>query len=635
MPVLVPRRRRLLSPAIAVALFAIALAGSAAPARAADTPSGKPLYDDGPDGRYLMGGSWLFRRDNAGLGLKDAWQRQASTTGWTRTTVPMAWNNGDNSNESMAGGVGWYRKDFKVPSRSSAYRWIVRFESANYRLSAWLNGRSIGSHTGAYLPFELDLDGVKRGGVNRLVVRIDSRRHEQDFPPSSTTDDGVPRGGWWNYSGLTREVYLRRVRDVDLPAVAVTPTLACASCSARVALAATVRNPTGSGQRVSVRARFGNRSVALGSVGVGPGRSAQVTKTISIAKPRLWSPDKPSRYSASFEVVRGGAVLARQRLRTGIRQIKVSGGRLLLNGRPLNWRGFGIHEDDKTLGNALDNAARQRIVDEAKDAGATFLRGHYPLHPQLLELADKEGLLVWSEIPVYGTKTQVLAERSVRDAAAEELEENITANRNHPSIIVWSLGNELSTKPGPVQGYYIQAAANQARKLDPSRAIGLAVAAWPSAGCQTEYAPLDVIGFNEYFGWYSGPNGQTADREQLSAYLDALRACYPKQALAVTEFGAEANREGPPEEKGTYAFQADFVKYHLDVFATKPWLSGATYWTLEEFRVRPGWDGGNPRPAPPVHQKAVIDWDGKKKPAYYELQKSYRATQQLLPRRTR
>ncbi|HEU0316363.1 MAG TPA: hypothetical protein VFR49_03475, partial [Solirubrobacteraceae bacterium] len=78
-----------------------------------------------------------------------------------------------------------------------------------------------------------------------------------------------------------------------------------------------------------------------------------------------------------------------------------------------------------------------------------------------------------------------------------------------------------------------------------------------------------------------------------------------------------------------------FVKYHLDVFATKPWLAGATYWTLEEFRVRPGWDGGNPRPAPPMHQKAVIDWNGKKKPAFFELQKSYRATQQLLPRGAR
>jgi beta-glucuronidase len=627
--VVVPPRLRPILLACAAALCAVALAAPAAPALAADKPSAKTLYQDGPDGRYLLDGSWLFRADPTEAGLRDRWQRSGSTAGWTRTTVPSAWNNGDDSNASMAGGVGWYRKDFELPSRASAFRWLVRFESANYRTRAWLNGRPIGTHQGAYLPFELDLDGVKRSGVNRLVVRIDSRRHEADFPPSSTTDDGVPRGGWWNYSGLTREVYLRRVRDVDLPAVAVTPTLSCSSCAARIEMAATLRNVTGKGQRVSVRATFGNRTVSLGSVGVGPGRTAEASKTITIAKPRLWSPERPSRYSARFEVVRNGTVLARQRLRTGIRQVRVSGGRLLLNGRPLNWRGFGIHEDDRKLGNALDNAARKRIVDEAKDAGATFLRGHYPLHPELLELADKEGLLVWSEIPVYGTKTSVLKEKSVRTAAATELRDNITANRNHPSIIVWSLGNELSTKPGPVQGYYIQAAANQARKLDPSRAIGLAVAAWPSAGCQTEYAPLDIIGFNEYFGWYSGPNGQTADREQLPAYLDALRACYPKQAIAVTEFGAEANREGPSEEKGTFAFQSDFVNYHLGVMATKPWLSGVTYWTLEEFRVRPGWDGGNPRPAAPIHQKAVIAWDGTKKPAYFELQKSFRATTQL------
>ena len=107
-----------------------------------------------------------------------------------------------------------------------------------------------------------------------------------------------------------------------------------------------------------------------------------------------------------------------------------------------------------------------------------------------------------------------------------------------------------------------------------------------------------------------------------------MRACDPTKALLVTEFGAEANRNGPETEKGTYQFQENFLRFHLQVFATKPWLSGAVYWTLREFAVRPGWDGGNPVPQPPMHQKAVLGYDGAAKPAYYDLQAAYRATQQ-------
>ena len=163
-------------------------------------------------------------------------------------------------------------------------------------------------------------------------------------------------------------------------------------------------------------------------------------------------------------------------------------------------------------------------------------------------------------------------------------------------MIVWSIGNELSARPGPVQGDYIQRAAKAAKALDPTRPVGYAVAGYPSVGCQPRYGPLDVIGVNDYFGWYPGPGGQIADRTLLSDYLDQVHACYPNKAIVVSEFGAEANRDGPVEEKGTYAFQQDFVNFHLGVYATKPWLSGAIYFALQEFRVRP--ELGRQQPAP-------------------------------------
>ena len=241
--------------------------------------------------------------------------------------------------------------------------------------------------------------------------------------------------------------------------------------------------------------------------------------------------------------------------------------------------------------------------------------------------------MVWSEIPVYGMKTEHLTKASVRRAGVDLMRRNVINSQNHPSIITWSVGNELSARPGPAQGAYLRAAANMAKSLDPTRPVSYAVAGYPSAGCQTEYAPIDMLGFNEYFGWYPGPSGQIFDRTRLSAYLDGLRACYPTKAVVISEFGAEANRAGPVEEKGTWAFQQDFVNYHLGVYATKPWLSGAAYWALNEFRVRPAWEGGNPRPNSPFHQKGLITYDRVRKPAWTDAQRWFTQTPQLLPAR--
>jgi beta-glucuronidase len=306
-----------------------------------------------------------------------------------------------------------------------------------------------------------------------------------------------------------------------------------------------------------------------------------------------------------------------------------SNGRLYLNGSPLNIRGVGVHEDTRQQGFAVDNAFRDRLVAEARAVGATMLRTHYPLHPYVHELADRLGLLIWSEIPVYAVKTHVLAKKQVRVLAAQEMRRNVEANLNHPSVAVWSVGNELSSRPGPVQGDYIRRAAGIAKDIDPTRPVGIAFAGYPSAGCQTEYAPLDVLGVNDYFGWYPGPGGQLFDRTRLSAYLDSVRRCYPRQAIMVTEFGAEANREGPVEEKGTWAFQQEWINFHLGVFASKPWLSGAIYWALNEFRVKPDWEGGNPRPQPPIHQKGLLTYDGMtRKPAWADVQRSFSGTAQ-------
>ena len=612
---------------IAAASATTALGHVIAPATA---PTRGTLYSDGQGGRYLLGGQWLYRADPSDVGQTAGWWRpDAGTDGWSTVTVPNAYNAGDFSSSSMAGYVGWCRRDFTLPpaafargvTRADRY-WIVRFESVNYRATVWLNGRRLGSHTGAYLPFELDLRGL-HAGVNHLVVRVDNRRTASDIPPSP--------GGWWNFGGLLREVYLRAVNAVDIQQAQVRPLLPCATCAATIDEQTVLRNLTGSRQTVQVHGVYGSARLDFGSVTLGPHSSRIVRAAVRVAHPRLWSIGRPFLYRATIVLSdRRGQQLGRYFTYSGIRSIKVTpDGRLTLNGRLLSLRGVALQEQDIAQGAALDSAHLARLIGWVRGLGATVIRAHYPLNPQILEMADRYGILVWDEVPVYQVNSTYLGEPGWQARALSTLQDNILDNRNHPSVIVWSIANELATPATAGEKSYIARAAALAHRLDPTRPVGMATSDWPGVACQAGYAPLDVVGFNEYFGWYDAGGGLTDDRDALSPFLDSWRACYPNKALFITEFGFEANRDGPVEERGTYAFQADAVAYHLGVFASKPWLSGAIYWDLQDFAVAPGWTGANPWPDPPFLQKGLFDLRGHAKPAEPVLTSIYHRTLQI------
>jgi beta-glucuronidase len=601
------------------------------PERLAATPQAVGAASWGAAERYELGGSWLLRFDR-GVGLSRGFHRSTSTAGWSPVRVPSAWNATDQSKASMTGTVAWYRKDFELPPAAAQSTWIVRFESINNRMSAWLNGQPIGSHAGAFLPFELALPArlLRTHGANHLALRVDSRRAATDLPKV---------GLWWNYGGILRTAYLERIDRVGFASVQVLPRLPCPSCAATIEYRVMLRNYSSTVQNVRLKSAYGGLAVDLGAASIGPGATHTFIQQATLANPQLWSPASPHLYNVTLDLALGPQAGGSQEwtpaghyfLRSGVRSIGVSPhGTLLLNGQKLNFRGVGLIEDSKNLGAALSDSIDRRLIAEAKNLGATAIRSQYPLGEHLEELADENGLMLWSEIPVDKIPPQYLADRSFRDGAVAKLRENILTNSSHPSIIVWSIANELAPEPDAAQGAYISQAVTAAHALDPTRPVGLAVAAYPSAGCQSRYyAPLEVIGLNDYFGWYPGPVGDLKNRNGLSGYLDAMRACYRGKALIVTEFGAEANRPGPVTERGTYAFQQDFVKFHLNVFATKPWLGGAIYWALQEFRVRPGWGGGNPMPTPPIHTKGLISFTGALKPAYYDVRKIYRSTTQL------
>jgi beta-glucuronidase len=633
-----PGARRALSvlAALAVALAAslvTAADGSGASAVAAavaasERPSAGALYESGQSGRYLLGGTWLFRFDD-GVGLRERFEDSRSLSGWRAVGVPNAWNAGQHSTAAYAPTVGWYRKDFLLPSSSPRYSWIVRFESVNNTVTIWLNGHDIDTHTGAFLPFEVALPAaaVNLGGVNRLVLRVSDAHSLSGLPPLSRKGpDGVV-GGWWNYGGLLREVYLRRVEGIDIQSVQVLPRLGCASCAAEIDYSVLVRSYSAAAQRVALSADYGGERSDLGVQTVAPGAAVTFRGVARVVHPLLWSPGSPHLYDVTLEAVAGAGASAGYFLQSGIRAVSVIGGRLYLNYRPVHLRGVGLVEDSPYNGAALSPAQQLADMRAVKALGATIVRSQYPLSAYEEQLADEMGIMLWSEIPAYQVHDGELG--AVTGEAVALVRENILDNGNHPAVVIWSVANELDPLVGAAQTAYIEATVRAAHQLDPTRPVGLAFQGDPDIGCQAGYAPLDVLGINDYFGWYAGTYGEIADQSLLGSYLAKERACYPHQAIMISEFGAEANRSGPVDERGTYQFQSRFVATQLATLDGVGWLSGVIYWALSDFLVRPGWTGGNPYPTPPLFAKGLLSFDGAPKPAWSVVAAGYHATHQI------
>jgi beta-glucuronidase len=607
-----------------------------------EKPGGKPLIREGQPDRQLLGGTWYFRQDDADVGVAEGWYAQRDLEGWTEISVPHNWNATDTQLNYSS--IGWYRKEFKVPLAKTAMLrklelWKVRFEGSNYRTQVWLNGKEIGGQIG-YFPFEPDLTGIRKGR-NTLVVQVSSLRSSTDLThwrPAAV--NGYGTGGWWNFGGLLREVYVRRVDTVDVENVLVQPRVRKLAGPAKVEVLSTVRNVTTRDSDVTLVLNVAGKRMVMRPQTVGAGSTRELTNTFEIKRPSLWQPGRPALYDLTVSAFVENERKSSYRVPFGVKKLEVKSGRLLLNGKRLNLRGASIHEDDIHEGGALSQRTRRLLVNRLRNLGGTVTRSHYPLHPAFIEMFDRLGILYWVQAPVYQLPNSVFDQ--VFPAANRAAKLTVRNNMNHASILTWSLANEPAGNRselgifGPGLQRYIRDTAADVREMDDTHM--LAIDRQSRVGeplWESSYRYLDVLGVNEYFGWY---DSFRADMQrppttlaELPIYLDDLHEANPDMPLVITEFGAEASRPGPVEQPGSYEYQRKFITDHLAVHASKPYVYGSIHWALRDFRVDPTWQGGAPAEwaTPPWHNKSLIEETNRRKPAFSTVRRLFRKTRPL------
>ena len=569
---------------------------TAAPASSSVRPSNDPslLYPHPSATRATrdLSGVWKFWADPEQVGEREGWMRGLSEH--RVIPVPCSWNEIFDDLRNYTGAA-WYQCDFVVDSAWAGRRIHLRFGSVAYRAKVWLNGVLLGEHLGAHLPFVFDVSAhVKLDGENTLVLFVENElrldrvpaipdtsrlsMHTQHFP--QTTYDFFP------YAGIHRPVWMFTTPDVHVHDVTVT-----------TAIAGTIKVNTQVSQRWSGRARVrvtGEGKTHESELQIENGSGSA---EIRVPEPRLWSVDDPHLYELAVILEEEG-VRDEYRLRIGIREIRVDGEKLLLNGKPVYLRGFGKHEDFALNGRGLNVPSIIRDFELLRWIGAnSFRTSHYPYSEEAMLLADEYGLLVIDETPAVSLA--FMDGPAIQQARQQQLKQDIETlvkrDKNHPCVIMWSVANEPllkpfhTTNPAPQEAVgvgtkFFAPLFDLFRKLDPTRPVTLVSV----QGGPAEWMALgDVICTNSYCGWYgiSGRLDEAAaavDKEALS-----LHERHPGKPIFFTEFGADAmaGLHSQPADMWTEEYQSEMVAMYIRVLAKHPFVIGTHPWAFADFRT--------------------------------------------------
>ena len=612
----------------------------------------------GPRVETVLRSGWRFK-----LGADSATEMQGEPDStWTTVSIPHTWNRVGYYKDTAAPhintaqnvvttqGVGWYKLAFTAPANVAGMESFLQFDAASRVATVWLNGTLLGTHKGGFSRFRLNTTAVlKPGQKNLLTVKVDNTK---PVLGASTADVLPLTGDFFVYGGLYRPVSVVYTRKMHLDLMdygssgVYAKTVAVAASGAQVQVRARVRNDGEQGGTVVLRSMLVDAQGKVAgqreeSVAVPAASVEERTLSMTVPHPHLWQGvEDPYLYRLVVELAnKPSQVVDRVSVPFGIREVRFDpNSGLFLNGKHVAVHGVGYHQDREGkgwAGEAADVAADEATM---REMGVTGIRlTHYQHGQPIHDLADRDGLVVWDEIPLVSQWTlgeSVQPTDGLRENARQQLKELIAQDFNHPSVVTWSIGNEIdfgnsipafvgNTKgvlPDPIP--LLTELNGLAHQLDGSRPTTLATCCearyGPETGVPVTGAVTDLSGANRYYGWYYDT---PAD---LGPHLDALHRIRPAQPMAVTEYGAGGavslhtdDALGGPESRNRPQAEEYESYVHEQNWATlrsKPYLWGTFLWNSFDF----GSTTRNEGNAQDINTKGIVTFDHQhRKDAYF------------------
>ena len=512
--------------------------------------------------------------------------------------IPGDWNTQDERLFFYEGTV-WFKKSFlAVPMQD--IRTLLYFGAVNYDCHVYVNTQHIGHHIGGFTPFNYDITDLLKEGENTIIVKVDNKRHAEDVPTQIFD--------WWNYGGITRDVRLVKVTPVYLEDYSLQLQKADAKAKNREISFSAKLNKAEAGHNITVS--IPELKLKKTFITDSDGTIHSSFFTILSKRLSLWSPENPKRYRVDISL--DSSVISDS---IGFRTIETRDKQILLNGQPIFLKGISIHNEKPNGGgraNTVEDA--HTLLSWAKELGCNFVRlAHYPHHEEMVREAERMGILVWSEIPVYWTiawknsKTYENAQNQLRDMIARD--------HNRANVIIWSIANE--TPHSKERDTFLGNLAQYARTLDNTRLISMAMEVTGASNYVNRLNDnmnkfVDVVSFNQYIGWYRDVNDASKMKWEIP---------YNKPVI-VSEFGGGAiyGLHGPKNQRWTEEFQENLYRENCAMLDKIEGLAGTTPWILKDFR--------SPRRVLPgvqdyYNRKGLFSDRGEKKLAFYVLRDWY------------
>lgn len=546
-----------------------------------------------------LSGIWNFQLDPEGVGESEGWQNGLPNP--ASIAVPGSWNDQLDQQHNYLG-YSWYETTTYVPTAWQGSDIGLRVGSAVYMAKVWINGQPMGMHEGGHLPFAFGINNyIKWGAENRITIMVENMIRPDRVPGNidggemSRTNFPNNNYDFFPYSGLHRAVWLYSVPREHIADITLTTDF-----SGNMGRIKAVVEKVGSvsAGRIVVKDKQG-KQVATATLRF---KGAEAQAEISVPDVQLWSPENPYLYEVTASLEKGSRTVDSYTLQTGVRTIRVEGDQLLLNDKPIHLKGFGKHEDFPIFGRGVAQPVMIRDFGLMKWLGAnSFRTSHYPYDESVYAEADKQGILIIDEMPSVGLgffDDDANINRR-KELCNQYLEEMITRDKNHPSIIIWCVANEPSPKTlganvmggrsdadekeNRIAKEFLGDLVHRAKAADPSR---LSAFVGVMGGPAEWMEECDIILINRYYGWYTNNGNFSMAKMYFNGELDKLHNDL-KKPIIVTEFGADAiaGHHANEDEMFSEEFQQMMINSYLDIANTKPFVSGMMIWAFADFRT--------------------------------------------------